>query len=72
MIKSENGMLCSYVQLNVRDRDLVGFVEEAQRVVEQKVKLPPGMYLEWSGQFEHQVWRRRRRCRSSAAGRSCC
>ena len=33
MIKSENGMLRSYVQLNVRDRDIVGFVEEAQRAV---------------------------------------
>ena len=59
MIKSENGMLRSYVQLNVRDRDLVGFVEEAQRVVDQKVKLPQGMYLEWSGQFEHQVHARK-------------
>ncbi|MBI3722842.1 efflux RND transporter permease subunit [bacterium] len=55
MIKSENGLLRSYVQLNVRDRDIVGFVAEAQRVVSQKVKLPSGMYLEWSGQFEHQV-----------------
>ena len=55
MIKSENGMLRSYVQLNVRDRDIVGFVEEAQRTVAQKVKLPPGMYLAWSGQFENQV-----------------
>jgi Cu(I)/Ag(I) efflux system membrane protein CusA/SilA len=55
MIKSENGMLRSYVQLNVRDRDIVGFVEEAQRVVAQKVKLPQGMYLAWSGQFEHQI-----------------
>ena len=55
MIKSENGMLRSYVQLNVRDRDIVGFVDEAQRVVAQKVKLPQGMYLEWSGQFENQV-----------------
>ena len=55
MIKSENGMLRSYVQLNVRDRDLVGFVEEAQRAVEQQVKLPQGMYLEWSGEFEHQI-----------------
>jgi len=43
------------VQLNVRDRDIVGFVEEAQRAVDQQVKLPPGMYLEWSGQFEHQI-----------------
>jgi Cu(I)/Ag(I) efflux system membrane protein CusA/SilA len=55
MIKSENGMLRSYVQLNVRDRDVIGFVDEAQRVVAQKVKLPQGMYLAWSGQFEHQV-----------------
>jgi Cu(I)/Ag(I) efflux system membrane protein CusA/SilA len=55
MIKSENGMLRNYVQLNVRDRDIVGFVEEAQRAVEEKVKLPSGMHLEWSGQFEHQV-----------------
>ncbi|MFA5810690.1 MAG: efflux RND transporter permease subunit, partial [Thermoleophilia bacterium] len=55
MIKSENGMLRNYVQLNVRDRDVVGFVEEAQRVVAQKIKLPQGMYLAWSGQFENQV-----------------
>jgi copper/silver efflux system protein len=55
MIKSENGMLRSYVQLNVRGRDIVGFVEEAQRLVADKVKLPQGMYLEWSGQFEHQL-----------------
>jgi Cu(I)/Ag(I) efflux system membrane protein CusA/SilA len=55
MIKSENGMLRNYVQLNVRERDIVGFVEEAKRRVEEKVKLPEGVHLEWSGQFEHQV-----------------
>lgn len=55
MIKSENGLLRSYVQLNVRDRDIVGFVEEAKRAVDSLVKLPAGFYLEWSGQFEHQV-----------------
>jgi Cu/Ag efflux pump CusA len=56
MIKSENGRLRNYVTLNVRgDRDIVGFVEEAQRVAAQKVKLPPGVHLEWSGEFEHQV-----------------
>ena len=55
MIKSENGLLRSYIQLRVRDRDLVGFVEEARRVVAEKVKLPAGMYLEWTGTFEHQV-----------------
>jgi Cu(I)/Ag(I) efflux system membrane protein CusA/SilA len=55
MIKSENGLLRSYVQLNVRDRDIVGFVEEAQRAVAEQVELPVGMYIEWSGQFEHQL-----------------
>jgi Cu/Ag efflux pump CusA len=56
MIKSENGRLRNYVTLNVRgDRDIVGFVEEAQRVVTEKVKLPAGVHLEWSGEFEHQV-----------------
>jgi Cu(I)/Ag(I) efflux system membrane protein CusA/SilA len=55
MIKSENGLLRAYIQLNVRGRDEVGFVEEAQRAVAEKVKLPAGMYLEWSGTFEHQV-----------------
>jgi Cu(I)/Ag(I) efflux system membrane protein CusA/SilA len=55
MIKSENGLLRSYVQLNVRDRDVVGFVEEARRAVEAKVKLPEGYYTAWTGQFEHQV-----------------
>jgi Cu/Ag efflux pump CusA len=55
MIKSENGLLRAYVQLNVRDRDIVGFVEEAQRTVAEKVTLPAGMYIEWSGQFEHQL-----------------
>jgi len=55
MIKSEDGRLRAYVQLNVRDRDVVGFVEEAKAAVESKVKLPPGVSIDWSGQFEHQV-----------------
>jgi copper/silver efflux system protein len=55
MIKSENGRLLNYVTLNIRGRDMVGFVEEAQRVVAQKVALPEGVFLEWSGEFEHQV-----------------
>jgi len=54
-IKSENGMLRAYVQLNVNTPDLVGFVEQAQRQVELQVKLPTGMHLEWSGQFEHKL-----------------
>jgi copper/silver efflux system protein len=44
----------NYVTLNVRGRDAVGFVEEARRVVAQKVKLPEGVHVEWAGEFEHQ------------------
>jgi Cu(I)/Ag(I) efflux system membrane protein CusA/SilA len=55
MIKSENGLLRSYVQLNVRGRDVLSFVEEARLAIAEKVRLPEGSYLEWTGQFEHQV-----------------
>jgi copper/silver efflux system protein len=54
VIKSENGRLLNYVTLNVRGRDAVGFVEEAKRVVAEKVKLPEGVHVEWAGEFEHQ------------------
>src|SRR5947207_1481890 len=55
MIKSENGRLLNYVTLNVRGRDIVGFVDEARRAVAQKVNLPEGVSIAWSGEFEHQV-----------------
>jgi Cu(I)/Ag(I) efflux system membrane protein CusA/SilA len=55
VIKSEDGQLLNYVTLNVRGRDAVGFVEEARRVVAQKVELPEGVHIEWSGEFEHQA-----------------
>ena len=55
VIKSENGQLVNYVTLNVRGRDIVGFVEDAQRAVAEKVNLPEGVHVEWSGEFEHQV-----------------
>jgi len=41
------------VETNVRGRDLAGFVAEARRVVEEQVKLPPGYWIEWGGQFEN-------------------
>jgi Cu(I)/Ag(I) efflux system membrane protein CusA/SilA len=54
MINSENGLLVVAVLLNVRDRDVGGFVAEAKRVIPQQVALPPGYYLGWSGQYENQ------------------
>jgi Cu(I)/Ag(I) efflux system membrane protein CusA/SilA len=53
MIRSEDGVPAAYVQANVRGRDAVGFVEEAMRAVDAAVPLPPGVRIEWSGEFEH-------------------
>ena len=60
MISSENGLLRGSVLLNVRGRDVGGFVDQAQRAVAQKVKMPPGYYIEWSGQYENQISARKR------------
>ncbi|MES1255219.1 MAG: CusA/CzcA family heavy metal efflux RND transporter [Acidobacteriota bacterium] len=52
-IKREMAKRRVNVGVNVRDRDLGGFVAELQQKVERQVKLPPGYYYEWGGQFEN-------------------
>lgn len=54
MISSENGLLRGTVTLNVRGRDVGSFVEEAKKVLSDRVHLPPGYYFEWSGEYENQ------------------
>ena len=54
-INSEGGLLRSIVFLNVRGRDMGGFVGEARQVLEKQLKLPAGYYVAWSGQWENQV-----------------
>ncbi|MEN9404169.1 MAG: Cation efflux system protein CusA [Verrucomicrobiota bacterium] len=54
-ISSENGRLRVFVQANVTDRDLGGFVGEIKDRIERDVKLDPGMTVEYSGQYEHQL-----------------
>jgi Cu(I)/Ag(I) efflux system membrane protein CusA/SilA len=60
MISSENGLLVVTVLLNVRGRDVGSFVDEARKVIAQTVPLPPGSYIEWSGQYENEVRARQR------------
>jgi Cu(I)/Ag(I) efflux system membrane protein CusA/SilA len=60
MISSENGLLRGAVLLNVRGRDVGGFVEQAKQQVSNQVKMPPGYYIEWSGQYENQISARKR------------
>jgi Cu(I)/Ag(I) efflux system membrane protein CusA/SilA len=60
LISSENGLLRGTVLLNVRGRDVGGFVDQAKLAVAQQVKMPPGYYVEWSGQYENQISARKR------------
>ena len=53
-ISHDNGQRRVVIQLNVRGRDMGGFVAEAQRVIGQEVKLPAGYFITWGGQFENQ------------------
>ncbi|HEY9684288.1 MAG TPA: CusA/CzcA family heavy metal efflux RND transporter [Oculatellaceae cyanobacterium] len=41
------------VELNVRGRDIGSFVKEAQKRIDQEIKLPEGYYIQWGGQFEN-------------------
>ena len=53
-VTRERGQRYAVVRSNVRDRDLVGFVADAKKAVEEKVQLPTGYYIQWGGQFENQ------------------
>ena len=52
LIKSENAYLNNIVYVDVRGRDIGSYVEEARALLEDRLELPPGYRLEWSGQFE--------------------
>jgi Cu(I)/Ag(I) efflux system membrane protein CusA/SilA len=52
-IRTENGQLATYIYVDIRDRDLGGYVAEAQKAVAASVKFPTGYYVTWSGQFEY-------------------
>ncbi|WP_145570354.1 efflux RND transporter permease subunit [Yersinia bercovieri] len=53
MLKSENARLSDWVYVDLRGRDLKSAVTEMQQAVAQQVKLPEGVSLGWSGQFEY-------------------
>ena len=52
MLRSENARLAGFVYVDIRGRDLRGAVLEMQRVVAERVVLPAGYSVSWSGQFE--------------------
>ncbi|OGX60980.1 MAG: cation transporter, partial [Omnitrophica WOR_2 bacterium RIFOXYC2_FULL_45_15] len=53
MIRNENGMLSGYVYVDMAGRDIGSYVKDAKKAVREKVKLPPGYSLAWSGQYEY-------------------
>jgi len=52
-IRTENALLSAYVFVDIRGRDMGGYVAAAQRAVAARVHFPPGYYVTWSGQFEY-------------------
>jgi Cu(I)/Ag(I) efflux system membrane protein CusA/SilA len=54
-INSENGLLEVSVLLNARGRDPGSVIADAEKAIQRTVKLPPGYYYNWSGQFESEV-----------------
>jgi Cu(I)/Ag(I) efflux system membrane protein CusA/SilA len=55
VIRTEQAQLLGYVYVDVADRDIGSYVEEAKRVVDGMVDLPEGYTLEWSGQYEYML-----------------
>jgi Cu(I)/Ag(I) efflux system membrane protein CusA/SilA len=52
-IRTENGQLATYVYVDIRERDLGGYVADARRAVQASIQFPPGYYVMWSGQYEY-------------------
>ncbi|MBF0619397.1 MAG: efflux RND transporter permease subunit [Candidatus Omnitrophica bacterium] len=55
MIRNENGLPSGYVYVDIADRDVGSYVEEARRAVAQELKPTPGYSIQWSGQFENML-----------------
>ncbi|MGQ0428393.1 MAG: efflux RND transporter permease subunit [Gammaproteobacteria bacterium] len=52
-IRTENALLVAYIYVDIRGRDIGGYVADAQKAVSENVRFPPGYYVTWSGQFEY-------------------
>ena len=52
-IRTENALLSAYIFVDIRDRDIGSYVDDARKAVAGQVKFPPGYYATWSGQFEY-------------------
>lgn len=53
MVLNENGSLAGYVYIDLQDRDPGSYVNDAKEVVANQIKLPPGYFITWTGQYEY-------------------
>ena len=60
MIRDEEGLLTGYVYLDLATKDYGGFVSKADRLLREKLKLPPGYTYKWSGEYEFELRARER------------
>jgi Cu(I)/Ag(I) efflux system membrane protein CusA/SilA len=60
MIRDEDARLTGYVYVDLSTSDYGGYVSRAQRVLDEKLRLPPGYTLKWSGEYEFQLRARKR------------
>jgi len=60
MIRDEEGLLTGYVYLDLATKDYGGFVSKADRLLRDKLKLPPGYTYKWSGEYEFELRARER------------
>lgn len=52
-VRTENALLSAYIYVDIRDRDIGGYVADARKAVAEQVQMPAGYYVTWSGQFEY-------------------
>jgi len=52
-IRTENALLSAYIYVDIRDRDIGGYVADAKKAVSEQIRFPAGYYVTWSGQFEY-------------------
>ncbi|MDR3435768.1 efflux RND transporter permease subunit [Telmatospirillum sp.] len=52
-IRTENALLAAYIYVDIHGRDIGSYVAEARKAVDAQVKMPPGYFATWSGQFEY-------------------
>ena len=55
MVRNEDGLLAGYIYVDTASRDLGGYVDRARALLDERLRLPPGYTLGWTGQYEYQV-----------------